>query len=204
LPQAVKLGSLLLRTREATYWNLMLLLCTHGDAHQETQDHKIIARCTRNRTRLQLFQLLGAPRHSSPGCIVSTSTTPYVATTRSRPHRFYINYAVHRDYSSSGCTGSTSTTPCARSAHLSARLLVDRSHWLSSCVRSLCLAVRLLVVRIALALLRLCRASGRVVSMLNFSSVGRIGCRRVPGHSVVHRDYPSRGRNRYTSPTPRV
>jgi hypothetical protein len=85
-----------------------------------------------------------------------------------------------------------------------ARLLVGRSHWLSSCARSLRLAARLLVVRIALALLRLCRASGRVVSTLDFSSVGRTGSRRVPGHSVVRRDYPSRGRNGYTSSTPRV
>jgi hypothetical protein len=52
--------------------------------------------------------------------------------------------------------------------------------------------------------MRLCRASGRVVSTLDFSSVGRTGSRRVPGHSVVRRDYPSRGRNGYTSPTLRV
>jgi hypothetical protein len=58
--------------------------------------------------------------------------------------------------------------------------------------------------RIAPALLRLCRASGRAVSLLDFSSVGRTGSRRVPGHSVVCCDYPSRGRSGYTSPTPRV
>jgi hypothetical protein len=40
--------------------------------------------------------------------------------------------------------------------------------------------------------------------MLDFSSVSHTGSRHVPGHSVVHRDYPSRGRNRYTSPTSRV
>jgi hypothetical protein len=44
----------------------------------------------------------------------------------------------------------------------------------------------------------------RAVSPLDFSSVGRTGSRRVPGHSVVRRDYPSRGRNGYTSPTLRV
>jgi hypothetical protein len=64
--------------------------------------------------------------------------------------------------------------------------------------------VRLLVIRIAPALLRLCHASGRTVSTLDFSSVGRTGSRRVPGHFVVRRDYLSRGRNRYTSPTPHV
>jgi hypothetical protein len=39
---------------------------------------------------------------------------------------------------------------------------------------------------------------------LDFSSIGHTGSRRVPGHSVVRRDYPSRGRNGYTSPTPHV
>jgi hypothetical protein len=54
------------------------------------------------------------------------------------------------------------------------------------------------------ALLHLCRASGRVVSTLDFSSVSCTGSRRVPGHSVVRRDYPSRGHNGYISPTPHV
>jgi hypothetical protein len=85
-----------------------------------------------------------------------------------------------------------------------ARLLIGRSHWLSLCVRSLRLAARLLVVRIASALLCLCRASGRAVSMLDFSLVGRTGSRCVPGHSVVRRDYLSRGHNEYIWPTPRV
>jgi hypothetical protein len=63
---------------------------------------------------------------------------------------------------------------------------------------------RLLVVRIAHALLRLCRASGRTVSTLDFSLVGRTGSRRVPGHSIVRCDYLSHDRNGDTSPTPRV
>jgi hypothetical protein len=45
---------------------------------------------------------------------------------------------------------------------------------------------------VAPTLLRLRRASGRAVLS------------RVPGHSVVRPDYTSRGRNGYTSPTPRV
>jgi hypothetical protein len=202
----------------------------------------------------------------SPGCSDSTSTLSCTATTR-RPD----------------CTGSTAPMSCIRTRRLAARLLIGRSHWLSQCVRSLrlttrllavriapallrlCrasgrgisrldfssvgrtslafsrrdyspsglhrlyyaytvhpdapsrsstshrsvalaltvhplrLAARLLAVRIAPALLRLCRASGRAVSMLNFSSIGRIGSRGVPGHSVVRHDYPSRGRNGYTS-----
>jgi hypothetical protein len=72
--------------------------------------------------------------------------------------------------------GSTSTTPCATTTRHS----------------------------VALALLRLCCASGRAVSTLDFSSVGRTGSRRVPGHSIVRRDHLSRGRNGYTLPTPRV
>jgi hypothetical protein len=52
---------------------------------------------------------------------------------------------------------------------------------------------RLLVVQIALALLRLCRASERVVSPLDFSSVGRTGSRRASGHCVSQRDYSSSG-----------
>jgi hypothetical protein len=102
------------------------------------------------------------------------------------------------------CTGSTAPIPCIRTHRLVARLLVGRSHWLSQCVYSLRLATRLLIVRIAPALLRLCRASGRTVSSLDFSSVGRTGSRRVPDHFVVRHDYLSRGRKGYTSPTPRV
>jgi hypothetical protein len=69
------------------------------------------------------------------------------------------------------CTGSTAPMPCIRTRCLATRFLVGRSPWLSPCVRSLHLAARLLVVRIAAALLCLCRASGRVVSTLDFSSV---------------------------------
>jgi hypothetical protein len=94
--------------------------------------------------------------------------------------------------------------PCIRTRRLAARLLVDRSHYLSSCARSLCLRGATTRARIAPALLRLCRASGRAVSTLDFSSVGRTGFRRVSGHSVLCRDYSSRGRNAYTSPTPCV
>jgi hypothetical protein len=137
----------------------------------------------------------------SHGRIGSTSTTSCAATTHlpvarvlhqlrcasrllvSRLQGLYLNLVMRR---------------------LATRLLVGRLHCLSPCVRSLRLAARLLVVRIAPALLRLCRASGRAVSSLNLSSVGCIGLRRVPSHSVLRRDYPSRGRNGYTSLTSRV
>jgi hypothetical protein len=146
----------------------------------------------------------------------------------SRLHRPYYAYAVHPDVASRrstsrrlvaldlavrpvtvsrgttthrlDCTGSTAPMPCIRTRRLAAQLLVGRSHWLSSCVRSLCLVARLLAVRIAPALPCLCRASGRAVSTLDFLSISRTSSRRVLGHSVVRHDYPSRGRNRYTSP----
>jgi hypothetical protein len=101
------------------------------------------------------------------------------------------------------CTGSTAPMPCIRTRRLAARLLVGRSHWLPPCVRSLRLAAQLLVVRIASALLRLCRASGRVVSLLDFSSVGRTGSRCASGFYGTSRGL-SRGSSSTTSPTPRV
>jgi hypothetical protein len=94
------------------------------------------------------------------------------------------------------CTDTTAPMLCIPTRHLAARLLVGRSHWLSSCVQTLRLAPRLLVVRIAPALLRLCRASGRTISPLNFSLVGRTSSRRVSGHCVSRRDYLSSGLHR--------
>jgi hypothetical protein len=63
----------------------------------------------------------------------------------------------------SGRIGSTSTTSCAAGTRRSA----------------------------APALPRLRRASGRAVSRLDFSSVGRTGSRCAPGHSVSRLDYSS-------------
>jgi hypothetical protein len=94
------------------------------------------------------------------------------------------------------CTGSTAPMPYIRTRCLAARLLVGRPDWLSLCVRSLRLATRLLVVRIAPALLRLCRASGRAVSALDFSSVGRTSSHRASGHCVSRRNYSSSGLHR--------
>jgi hypothetical protein len=131
-----------------------------------------------------------------------------------RHHQLCYDYAVRRDYSSPGHTSSTSTTLCAATTRrpdstgstapmlciqtrcLDARLLVGRSHWLSPCTRSLRPAARLLVVRIAPALLCLCYASGRAVSPLDFSSVSRTGSRRAPGHCVPRRDYSTSGLHR--------
>jgi hypothetical protein len=141
--------------------------------------------------------------YSSPGRTGSTSTTPCAATTRlpvaqalpqpcHAPSRRSISrrsvalaLAVRLVTASRGattrrpdCTGSIALMPCIRTRRLAARLLVGRSHWLSSCVRSLRLAARLLVVQIASTLLRLCRASGCLGT--------------------------SRGSSSTTSPTPRV
>jgi hypothetical protein len=102
----------------------------------------------------------------------------------SRLHRLYCAYTVHPDVSSRRSTSRRSLAlalvvrPVTTSRGVTTRR-PDRTG-------SLCL----------------CRASGRTVPTLDFSSVGRTGSHRVPGHSVVCRDYLSRGRNRYTSPTP--
>jgi hypothetical protein len=130
---------------------------------------------------------------STSGCIKSTSTMPCIATLSTaarvvlRSHPLYINYVMRRDYSSPGCTGSTSILSCAL-VPLDFRSVGRTS---SLCTWSLRLAAQLLVVRIAPAPLRLCRASGRVVSPLDFSSVGRTGSRRAFGHCISRRDYSS-------------
>jgi hypothetical protein len=100
----------------------------------------------------------------------------------------------------SGCLGmscgSSSTIfpmPCIRARSLAARLLVGRSHWLSPCAQSLYPAARLrchlTCCLVALSLLRLRRASGRAVLLLDFSSVDRTGPRRAPSHSVSRLDF---------------
>jgi hypothetical protein len=99
--------------------------------------------------------------HVASGCSSATSIVPCAVTTRhpaaralpqpccvprllvTQPHGLYLNRAVHRDYSSSGCTGSTAPMACIRTRHLAAQFLFDRSHWLSSCTRSLRLAAQL-------------------------------------------------------------
>jgi hypothetical protein len=131
---------------------------------------QIFACCTGRRTRVQLHRLPSCINLSLDG-LGFTSTTLCATTTR-RPD----------------CTGSTAPMSCIRTRRLAAWLLVGRPHWLSPCVRPLRLAARLLVVRIALVLLRLCRASGRAVSLLDFSSVGRTGSRRASGHCVSRHD----------------
>jgi hypothetical protein len=136
-------------------------------------------------------------------------------------HRLYCSYAVHPDaptFRSTShwsvalalvvrpvtvsrgsttrrpdCTGSTAPVPCIRTRRLGARLHFSRSHWLSLCARSLCLAAQLLVVRVAPALLRLCRASGRVISALDFFSAGCTGSHSAPGHYVSRLDYSLSG-----------
>jgi hypothetical protein len=208
-----------------------LLLATRTPVAYQELLIKIFAWCTRQNV-CEYNYTLTTPccDYSSPCSIGSTSTVSCATTTW--PHRFYCTYAVHPDapsrHSTShrsvalalavrpvtasrgattrrpDCTDSTAPMSCIRTRRLATRLLVGRSHWLSPCVRSLHLAARLLVVLIAPALLRLCRASVRAISPLDFLSVGRAGSRRVPGHSVVRRDYLSRGRNGYTSTPPRI
>jgi hypothetical protein len=91
------------------------------------------------------------------------------------------------------CTDFTAPMTCIRTCLVAAQLLVGRSHWLSPYVRSLRLAARLLIIQIASALLHLCRASRRIVSPLDFLSVGRTGSHRASSHCVSRRDYSSFG-----------
>jgi hypothetical protein len=108
----------------------------------------------------------------------------------------YLNFAVRRDYSSSGCTGPTAPMTCIRTRRLAARLLVSRSHWLSSCARSLRLVARLhyrlTCCPVALALLQQRRAPRLLVSRSH----------RLYITFVVHRDYSSPGRTGSTSTSP--
>jgi hypothetical protein len=52
----------------------------------------------------------------------------------SRSQRFYIDYAVRREYSSLGRTGSTSATPCAASTRLSVASTLHQQHRTSGCL----------------------------------------------------------------------
>jgi hypothetical protein len=109
----------------------------------------------------------------------STSNTLCAVTTCSRPHRLYVNCAIHRDYLSACCNGSTSTTSCIRMPRLVAWLVVDYfAHTVrpgASARRAARRAARHTVHR---RLLRLRRVSGCLVM--------------------------SRGSSSTTSPTPRV
>jgi hypothetical protein len=130
----------------------------------------------------------------APGCIVSPLDFLSVGCTGFRCAAGH--YVSRRDYLSSGLH---------RLYYAYARHPDASSRCSTSC-RSVALALAVRPVtasRSAPALLRLCRASGCTVSPLDFSSVGRTGSRRVPGHSVVRHDYLSRGRNGYTLPAPR-
>jgi hypothetical protein len=104
------------------------------------------------------------------------------------------------------------------------RLLDARLHWLyctyvvhpdaSSCCstsrRSVALALIMRPVTpsrgsttcrtIAPALLRLCRASGRAISLLDFSSAGCTGSRCAPDHCISRLDYSSSGCTGSTAP----
>jgi hypothetical protein len=102
--------------------------------------------------------------YSSPGCTGSTSTLSCVVVPlgfssvgRTGSRRAPGHCFSRCDYSSSGLHRlycAYVVHPDVPSRHSTSR----RSHWLSPCVWSLHLAARLLVVRIASVLLRLCRA----------------------------------------------
>jgi hypothetical protein len=120
-------------------------------------------------------------KYLSPGRTDSTLTMPCAATTPCvaarlvvRSYRLYFGNDVRHDYSSPSSTGSTTTMSCAMTTRLPA----------------------------ASALHQLSRASGRAVSPLNFSSVGRTSSRRAPGHCVSRLNYSSPGCTGSTAPMP--
>jgi hypothetical protein len=163
---------------------------------------KMYANTPTSTTRVQQHQC-------STCCLVALALHqlhPCVATTRPR-----VASALHQQRHTSGCL-SSSRSPSSTTAPMSCirtrRLRRSTSH------RTVALAPAVRPVTpsrgsatrgsVALALLRLRRASGRAVSPLDFSSVGHAGCCRAADHSVVRRDYSSVGRNESTSNKSRV
>jgi hypothetical protein len=131
---------------------------------------------------------------------------PCVATTRPR-----VASALHQQHHTSGCL-SSSRSPSSTTAPMSC--IWTRCLRRSTSRRTVALAPTVRPVTpspgtatrgsVALALLRLRRASGCAVSPLDFSSVGHAGCCRAADHSVVRRDYSSLSRNESTSNKSRV
>jgi hypothetical protein len=143
------LGSLLLRTREATYWNNAPVVytrrCTLGNSR--SQDLCLVhMEATTPTLAARLYVSLAVRReYSSPGHSSSTSTSPCIATTRHpaaralcRPRRaprllvpgrrLYVNLAVRREYSSLGRSGYTSTTPHAAATSSSGRMTTSTTY----------------------------------------------------------------------------
>jgi hypothetical protein len=110
----------------------------------------------------------------------STSNTPCAATTCSRPHRLYVNCAVHRDYLSADCNGSTSTTSHVRMPRLVAWLIVN---YFSHAAHTGASAHRVARHTVRRRLLCLLRASGCLVTSHGSSSTTSPTPRvRVPRH----------------------
>jgi hypothetical protein len=108
----------------------------------------------------------------------------------------------------SSCGSSSTTSPmlCDRVPRHVARLVVDHAPSRRSTSRrsvALALAVRLVTASRGAATRcpdctgsRICHASGRAVSPLDFSLIGRTGSRRASGHCVSRRNYSSSGLHR--------
>jgi hypothetical protein len=90
------------------------------------------------------------------------------------------------------CTGSTAPMSCIRMRRLNARLLVSRSHWLSSCARSIPLCV--VTTRLAAATNLLCLRR----------AMGCLGMSRGSSRGLSSNTSPRAGSSSTTSPTPRV
>jgi hypothetical protein len=122
--------------------------------------------------------------YSSPGRIGSTSTTPCIKTTRlaATPALPHLHRVFGRMVSPLGLL-SGRTGSCALSTHLPAARALRQHHSAPQLLASGLSDLNTCCL-VALTLLHLCCASERAVSALDFSSVGRTGSRRAPGHCV--------------------
>jgi hypothetical protein len=108
--------------------------------------------------------------------VVITSPTPCVRVPRHVARlvtRLVVDY-----FASHGSSSTTSPTPRV----LVTRLVIDYFAYATCLGASACRVARR-------RLFFLCRASGRAVSPLDFSSVGRTGSRRAPSHSIPRLDF---------------
>jgi hypothetical protein len=131
----------------------------------------------------QFGALLRAAREDHRHCI---GTLPHAHQQRSQIARVHAA-RLHRRMTTTafGCT--TTSTPLDYWSRTTSTALDFSSVSFTSSRREsghcIC-AARLLVVQIAPALLRLCRASGRAVSPLDFSSIDHTTSHRARGHYV--------------------
>jgi hypothetical protein len=100
----------------------------HMEMYPETSRPSLAAhaRCTRDLVHQHLSASTRVRLHCLPvaQALPQHRRAPQLVVIR--PHEFYLNTVVRRDYSSPGRTGSTSTSPCAASTRLPAAAALHR------------------------------------------------------------------------------